>query len=129
MRIGVAVGNSLTATASPLEAIGNRNGTPDWPAISRLIEHWQPNELIVGLPLTIDGEEQIITAHVKGFIKALKKRYDLPVQEADERFSSVAAQKALANMRASGQRKRRVSKGDIDSMAATLILQGWFTEN
>lgn len=123
------MGNSLTATASPLETIGNRNGTPDWPAISRLIEHWQPDELIVGLPLTVDGDEQSITAHVKGFIKALKKRYELTVHEADERFSSVAAQKELAKMRASGQRKRRVNKGDIDSLAATLILQGWFTEN
>jgi putative Holliday junction resolvase len=123
------VGNNLTATASPLETIGNRNGTPDWAAINHLIEQWQPDELIVGLPLTVDGDEQSITAHVRGFIKALKKRYGLIIHEADERYSSMAAQKELAAMRASGQRRRRVSKGDIDSMAATLILQGWFAEN
>jgi len=129
VRIGVAVGNSLTQTASPVQTVANVNGTPDWQAIEQLIEQWQPAELVVGLPLTVEGDEQAITPHVKGFVKALSKRFGLDIHEADERFSSMAAQAELAKMRASGQRAKRVSKGDIDSMAAALILQNWFTAN
>ena len=133
VRIGIAVGNELTETASPVQTVANVNGTPDWAAIERLIQQWQPDEFVVGMPLTLEGEDQAITPHVKGFIKALRKRFALPIFEADERFSSMAAQTELANMRASGQRTRRVSKGDIDAMAAALILQNWlqkrFTDN
>ncbi|MEE9332843.1 MAG: Holliday junction resolvase RuvX [Granulosicoccaceae bacterium] len=129
VRIGVAVGNSLTETASPIQTVSNVNGSPDWLAIEQLIKQWQPDELVVGLPLTVEGEDQAITPHVKGFIKALRKRFGLAISEADERFSSIAAQAELAKMRASGQRTKRVSKDDIDSMAATLILQHWFTGN
>lgn len=105
------------------------NGTPDWAAIEALVEQWQPDELIVGFPLTVDGDEQAITPHVRGFIKMLGKRFGLTTHQADERFSSMAAQAELAKLRASGQRTKRVSKGDIDAMAAALILQNWFTEN
>ncbi len=128
IRIGVAVGNDLTKTASPLQTVANVNGTPDWQTIEGLISNWQPDALLVGVPLTLDGEEQSITPHVRGFIKKLNHRTKLTVHEADERFSSVDAQQELALMRASGQRKKRVSKSDIDSMAATLILQKWFDE-
>jgi len=97
--------------AAPAQTVDNINGTPDWAAIESLIEQWQPDEFVVGLPLTVEGEEQAITAHVKGFVKALRKRFNLTIHEADERFSSMAAQAELAKM------------------AATMILQNWFTEN
>ena len=74
-RIGVAVGNTLLGTAAPLTVIKNTNGTPDWAAIDALVNEWQPKALCVGWPLTIDGEMQDITHHVKGFLKRLERRF------------------------------------------------------
>lgn len=128
-RIGVAVGEFLLQTATPLGIAQNINGTPDWEVIDSIINQWQPTELVVGWPLTESGEFQAITYHVKGFIKRLVKRYNLPVHKADERFSSIAAQEEIKNLRQSGQRKRKTTHADIDTLAAALILESWFTMN
>jgi putative Holliday junction resolvase len=125
-RIGTAVGESRLQTAQPLGVIINNNGTPDWPAIDHLLDEWQPSHLVVGWPLTESGEEQSITGHVKGFIKRLHKRYSLPVHKADERFSSMAAQQEIKRLRQTGQRKRKTSHADVDTLAAALILEQWF---
>ena len=125
-RIGLAVGEYRIKTASPAGVVNNNNGTPDWQAIDNIIELWQPTDLIVGWPLTEEGEEQTITFHVKGFIKRLNKRYALPIHKADERYSSMEAQRTLKNMRSSGQRTRKTRHEDIDTIAAALILETWF---
>jgi len=125
-RIGVAVGNTLLGTAAPLTVIKNTNGTPDWAAIDALVNEWQPKALIVGWPLTIDGEMQDITHHVKGFVKRLERRFEVPVLKADERFSSRAAQELNKSMRSRGQRRKQTSHADIDTLAAALILESWF---
>ena len=70
---------------------------------------------------------QPLTHHVAGFIKRLEKRYSLPVHKADERFSSMAAQEEIRRQRASGQRKRKSRHEDVDTVAAALILETWFT--
>jgi putative Holliday junction resolvase len=126
-RIGIAVGEAQLQQARPLSVVNNLNGTPDWPAIDRLIEQWQPTDLVVGWPLTEDGEEQFITAHVRGFMKRLQLRYSRPVHQADERYSSIAAQEEIRRQRQSGQRKRKTRHGDVDTVAAALILESWFS--
>ena len=98
-RIGLAVGEHRLKTASPAGVVNNNNGTPAWSAIDRILELWQPTDLVVGWPLTEDSQEQTITFHVKGFIKRLRTRYDLPIHKADERYSSIEAQQTLKNMR------------------------------
>ncbi len=125
-RIGLAVGEFSLQTASPIGVVKNTNGTPDWPSIDDYIEQWKPSDLVVGWPLTEDLQEQTITHHVKGFIKRLTKRYGLPVHKADERFSSMAAQAEIKNMRSTGQRKRKTTHADVDTLAAALILESWF---
>jgi len=127
-RIGVAVGETLTGTAQPLSIVGNTNGTPDWHAIDQLLIVWQPVMLLVGWPLTINGEEQDITAHIRGFMKKLSRRTTLPVFAADERFSSQAAQGELKRQRSSGQRRRKTSHADVDTVAAALILENWLQQ-
>jgi len=126
-RIGIAVGEHRLKTAAPECVINNNNGTPDWLEIDKVIERWQPTNLVVGWPLTEDSQEQTITFHVKGFIKRLRKRYDLPIHKADERFSSIEAQQTLRNMRSSGQRTRKTRHEDVDTIAAALILEAWFS--
>lgn len=128
-RIGTAIGEACIQSSQPLSVINNVHGTPDWQAITALIDQWQPTDLIVGWPLNEAGTEQAITAHVRGFIKRLEQRFKLPVHKVDERFSSVAAQESIRSMRQSGQRKRRTSHGDVDTVAAALILETWFNNH
>ncbi|MFK7893289.1 MAG: Holliday junction resolvase RuvX [Granulosicoccus sp.] len=127
-RIGTAVGEGQLQTARPLSTIVNRNGLVDWPAVAALLDEWQPTDLIVGWPLDNAGEEQIITGHVRGFIRKLEKQFNLPVHRVDERFSSLAAQSTIRNLRQSGQRKRRSTHADVDAIAAALILESWFAD-
>lgn len=123
-RIGAATGQSLTATAAPLTTLHSPNGAIDWNAIAALISEWQPDALVVGLPTHMDGSEIPITQRARRFMRQLEGRFRLPVHAQDERLSSREAEALLREQRASGQRGR-TRKGDVDKMAATLILQRW----
>ncbi|HET6725102.1 MAG TPA: Holliday junction resolvase RuvX [Gammaproteobacteria bacterium] len=125
-RIGIAVGQSLTATAGGLGVVAARDGEPDWEAIERLAAEWHPQALVVGLPYNADGSEQPLTARARDFARALGERLDLPVSLVDERLSSHAAETELKDERQAG--RRRLRKGDIDSRAARLILESWLRE-
>ena len=83
----------------------------------------------MGLPLDEDGSEQAITGPARDFATALSKRLKLPVHQADERYSSRAADDALREARSSGRMQRRVRKGDRDGQAARVILEQWLQEN
>jgi len=122
-RIGVAVGQQVTATVTPLTTLHNRNGQPDWEAIGRLIAEWRPDRLVVGLPLHMDGTAQPMTDKARRFGHQLKGRYNLPVDWVDERLTSDAAEAALAE---SGHRHH---KDRIDAVAAALILQSWLDQS
>lgn len=123
-RIGVAVGQTLTATAQPLTTITSKQQKPDWEAIADLIAEWRPDGLVVGIPVHMDGEELAITHAARKFSRQLHGRFHLPVYEMDERLSSQEAEQQIARQRAAGQRKK-TQKGDIDKMAAQIILQNW----
>lgn len=114
-RIGVAVGQSVSATATPLEIIKTRQGKPDWQGIERLIKEWQPDAFVVGKPLTMDGESQPATLAAEKFARQLHGRHPLPVYFADERLSTYEA------------RQRLNSSYDLDAHAAQLILESWFS--
>ena len=88
-RIGVAVGQSLTKTATPLSPLAADKGIPNWQVLQQLITQWQPTQLVVGLPLNMEGHEQFITRRTRAFIKALHAQTQLPVHSIDERLSSV----------------------------------------
>jgi putative Holliday junction resolvase len=120
-RIGVAVGQELTRSANALVTLNNRNGAPDWEAIGRLIEQWQPTALVVGLPLNLDGSDHEVTRLARRFGNRLRGRYNLPVYTMDERLSSAAAEALLAE-------QGRYDKADVDKVAAQLILQGWLEQ-
>jgi len=122
-RIGVAVGQSTTGTASSLETVQNGR-RPDWVALDRLLRDWQPGLLLVGVPLGADGEETPMSAAARSFGAALRERYGLEVAFADERLSSLAAQQQFAEQRAAG-RSRRKHAARLDAMAARIILESW----
>jgi putative Holliday junction resolvase len=122
-RIGVAVGQTATHTASSLETISHGR-EPDWIAIARLVKEWKPATLLVGLPLGSDGEETNMSKAARRFGTALQKRFSLEVAYADERLSSRAAEDRFAELRASG-RARRKDANQLDAMAAQIILENW----
>ena len=120
-RIGVAVGQSITNSASPLQVVGNGDKGPDFDAISRLIREWRPSSIVVGLPLHADGSPGEMQVHVEGFIGDLA-RFALPIVTVDERYTSLEAEAVLKNARAAGTRGR-ISKEMIDSAAAVIIAE------
>ena len=118
-RIGVAVGQELTGTATALATVRSRNGKPDWDMITELIRTWRPDALVVGLPLHADGSESGFTRSVKRFILQLEDRYKLPVHPMDERLSSHAAAQC------EGEGKFELKSRGIDAVAAKEILVSW----
>jgi len=120
-RIGVAVGQTITGSASPLRVVTNGDSGPDFKTISTLIDEWQPARLIVGLPMHADGSPGELQSHVEGFVRELW-RYQLPVATVDERYTSLEAEAALKNARAAGSRGR-ISKEMVDSAAAVFIAE------
>jgi putative Holliday junction resolvase len=123
-RIGVAVGQMVTKTATPLETIKANKGIPDWNIIKKIIKKWQPDAIIVGIPLNMDGTEQPITQDAKHFAESLNVHFQIPVYGMDERLSTKAAREHLFD--AGGF--KAIQSGQVDSVAAQLILQNWLNQ-
>ncbi|MFC0048172.1 Holliday junction resolvase RuvX [Rheinheimera tilapiae] len=122
--IGVAVGQRLTGTASTLKALKAVDGTPDWNQIEALLKEWQPELVVVGLPLNMDGTEQPFTARVHKFINRLHGRFGVKVQAHDERLTTVESRAELFSQ--GGFKK--LSKDAVDCFSAKLILESWFEQ-
>jgi putative Holliday junction resolvase len=122
-RIGVAVGEWETGTAHALEVIAGEANAPRFARIAALIAEWRPTELVVGLPLHLDGTEHDMTRRCRRFANQLHGRFGLPVALVDERLTSAAAEADLAAAGVFGNRRRAA----LDSVAAQGILQDHFT--
>jgi putative Holliday junction resolvase len=127
-RIGVAVGEREPLASFPLATLNARAGHPDWQAIADLIKTWQPDALVIGIPVHMDGSGQPVTRAARRFAHQLKQRFELPVHEADERLSSRNARELHRAQRAAGKRTRKTA-GDEDRIAASLILKDWLTQH
>ncbi len=120
--IGVAVGQQLTASARPLAALKAKDGVPDWDQIGALLKEWQPEKVVVGLPLNMDGSEQPLTARARKFASRLHGRFGVQVELHDERLSTVEARAELFERGGF----RALSKSNVDSLSAVIILESWF---
>ena len=121
-RIGVAVGQSITGQATALRTLTARQNKPDWEGIAKLLDEWQPDALIVGHPVHMDGTGHTLTLAAEKFARQLAGRYHLPVHLVDELLTSVTAESDLR------QQGHHYDAGDIDKQAACLILQDWLTQ-
>lgn len=110
-KIGVAIGNTLTNVARPLQILQSETRELRFKLVSDVLNQWQPDMAIVGLPLTTDGQEQYTTLQAKRFANQLRGRYGLRVEMVDERRSSLEAQEVLG------------TNEPDDAMAATIVLQ------
>ncbi|WP_305813340.1 Holliday junction resolvase RuvX [Photobacterium leiognathi] len=121
--IGVAIGQELTGTATPLAAIKANDGVPNWDNIEKLLKEWQPDLVVVGLPLDLEGKElETITPRAKKFANRVHGRFGCQVELHDERLSTVEARAELFERGG----YRSLSKGNIDSQSAVVILESWF---
>ncbi|WP_438950919.1 Holliday junction resolvase RuvX [Porticoccus sp.] len=125
-QIGIAVGQSLTGSANPLTVIKARNGVPDWDQIGRLLAEWQPDQLVVGLPLNMDGSESAFCRRARKFARRLNGRFGLKVTMVDERLSTFEAkeQSKSHSQRHTGSYRQ----SPVDDLAAVLILNTWLSD-
>jgi putative Holliday junction resolvase len=119
-RIGVAVGQRITGTASALTTLTARDGQPDWTEVELLIATWKPDALVVGLPLALDGSHSDSTRAAERFARRLHGRFQLPAYLHDERLSSHAAEHWTDKR--SG---KPAPRDTLDKVAAQIILQDW----
>ena len=114
-QIGVAVGQVITGQARELCVLKAQNGVPDWSRVEALIKEWQPDAVVVGLPLNMDGTPSEMSARAEKFARRLNGRFNLPVALVDERYSSVVIP---------------AKRGEIiDAKAAAIILQQYFDDH
>lgn len=120
--IGVAVGQSMLGTGRAVARLKARDGIPDWQQVAALVEEWQPEVFVVGLPLNMDDSESALCQRARKFAKRLHGRYHRPAEMMDERLTTFQAKREVIDR--SGQRDFGVH--GIDDRAAELILEGWF---
>lgn len=116
-RIGVAVGQTVSRTASPLTTVEARNGDPRWEEIAQLVKEWSPNLFVVGLPQFADNRTHTLHDDIQRFSRRLSGRYHCEVEFVDEHLSSFEASS-----------DRRATKHGLDAAAARLILMTWFEQ-
>ncbi|MCU0760432.1 MAG: Holliday junction resolvase RuvX [Steroidobacteraceae bacterium] len=128
-RIGLAVGDTVTGRARPRPALvvaaGREPGEPEFERLARELRDSGAARIVVGCPYNPDGTQGALAARAAGFAAELGRRHRLPVHLVDERYSSLEATETLRTMRASGARRSRVAKPDVDSAAAAVILERW----
>ncbi len=115
-KIGVAIGQRITNTANPLQILPSYRQKPHWDKITQLIQEWQPDDLVVGLPLHADGSASHSTLAAQKFMRQLEGRYQLPVHAVNETLSTHAAA------------ERTGLDAGLDAVAAQIILETWFAD-
>ena len=117
-RIGVAVGETSTRIASPLGAIEAEANDARFREIGKLVDEWQPAALVVGVPKHADGSPHETARLAEKFGRRLAREYALPVVYVDETLTSATAEASLRDTRTRARRP-----GDVDALAATILLQ------
>ncbi|WP_236234570.1 Holliday junction resolvase RuvX [Pseudomonas tohonis] len=124
-QIGVAVGQAVTGQARELCVLKAQNGVPDWQKVETLLKEWQPDAIVVGLPLNMDGTPSDMSERAQKFARRLNGRFNLPVFTHDERLTTFEAKgQRLAQGQRGGYREN-----PVDALAAALLLEGWLAEH
>lgn len=126
-RIGIAVGNCISMSAREVGVLDVFDSQIDWPSLNRWIKEWMPQALVVGDPQTLDGGDQTSRKRARKFAIEIGKRYQLPVEQIDERNSSIEAAQRFAEARRAGTKKRHQA-ANLDALAAVIIVERWLNE-
>jgi len=124
-RIGIATGQRLTNGTQALSPIAARDGVPDWGQLEKIINEWQPDAFVVGLPLNMDGTPSEMSNRAAKFARRLEGRYQRPAYTQDERLTSYEAKGMVIEQGGN----RDFGENSVDGLAAQLILQSWMSEH
>jgi len=124
-KTGVAIGQSITKTASPLTSLSMDNGKPDWSEIDIIFEDFKPSCAVFGMPEERINSNKNLIDNIKAFSSGIKQRYGISIKFVNEHLTSKIAKDQLKEQRQEGILQRQLKKGQIDSMAASIILQEW----
>ncbi|KGK02982.1 MULTISPECIES: Holliday junction resolvase RuvX [Pseudoalteromonas] len=120
--IGIAIGQELTGSATSLKAVKAQDGIPNWDDIAVQVKEWQPDLMVVGLPLNMDGTSQEVTFKAKKFANRLHNHYGIAVHTQDERLTTADAKARLFERGG----YKNLGKGNVDNMSAVIILESFF---
>lgn len=120
-RMGVAVGQRFTQNTQALAPFKAKDGIPNWDYLQRLVDEWQPDAFVVGLPLNMDGTPSEMSRRANKFSNRLSGRFHKPSYTHDERLTSFEAKGMV--MAESGERD--FGAHSVDGLAAQLILESW----
>ncbi len=123
--IGIAVGQEITGSASPLGSIKANDGIPHWDSLSNYLTEWQPDLIVVGLPLNMDGSEQQLTKDARKFGNRIAGRFGLKVEFQDERLTTADAKEQLFSRGG----YKNLKKDNIDAESARLIIESFFEQS
>ncbi|HWK54803.1 MAG TPA: Holliday junction resolvase RuvX [Hyphomicrobiales bacterium] len=124
-KLGIAVGQTLTRTASGIAVLPVRGLEPDWTQLDALVQRWKPDAFVIGMPYNMDGSDSTMTTHARQFAAKLEARYGKPLFEVDERLSTREA-RDIARQNAMRAGKRPNDRAVVDALAAQLLLEGYF---
>ncbi len=124
-RIGVAVSDPLRLTARPLATLARTADEREFEQLRELLDQWQIERLVVGYPRRLTGETSASTQLVDSFLARLRSITSVPLERAEERLSSKAAEQRMAALRIPVRERRRLR----DAFAAALILEWYLSEN
>jgi len=124
-RIGVAIGQNLTMSTTELPPINAKDGTPQWQQLDATIAQWQPDILVVGIPLNMDGSISEMSRRARRFANKIQDKYQLPCFLTDERLSTRDAKQIHYNQGGSSNFR----KESVDGIAAQIILETWFNSD
>ncbi|WP_216782319.1 Holliday junction resolvase RuvX [Candidatus Profftia tarda] len=124
--IGVAIGHKITGIARPLGSFKSNQRSPEWSKIKKILTEWHLDLVVVGLPLNIDGTEQLITVQARKFANRIHGRFGIEIALHDERFSTAEARSHILSRNNRGY--RALKKSNIDAVSAVIILESWFRQ-
>ncbi|MFP3014046.1 MAG: Holliday junction resolvase RuvX [Arsenophonus sp.] len=122
--IGIAIGQEITSTSGPLNAIKAKYGKPNWLEIEKILKDWHPELAVVGLPLNMNGTEQLISIKARKFAKRLHRQFKIQVILHDERLTTIKAREQLFDEGG----YRAINKSKVDSISAAIILESWLEQ-
>ena len=124
-KMGVAIAQCITKTATPLNVLKIKNENPNWEQLDQIVNDYKPDLAIIGYPGKNNKQTSLLADKIEKFGSAIEKHYKMPTILVDETYSTTIARQELRDQRKDGILSRRIKRGQVDSMAAKIILEQW----
>jgi len=124
-KMGVAIAQCITKTATPLNVLEIKNENPNWEQLDQIVNDYKPDIAIIGYPGKNNKKTSLLANKIEKFESAIEKHYKMPTILFDETYSTTIARQELRDLRRDGILSKRIKRGQVDSMAAKIILEQW----